>query len=103
MSRTILIMAGGTGGHVMPALAVAHRLRAMDWRVVWLGAEGGIEADLVPKHGYDMRWVRFGGLRGKGLLSKLLLPLHLLRAFKQAAQIPRDVPPNVVPGIGGSV
>jgi len=103
MSRTILIMAGGTGGHVMPALAVAHRLRAMDWRVVWLGAEGGMEADLVPKHGYDMRWVRFGGLRGKGLMTKLLLPLNLLRAFKQAAQIIRELRPNVVLGMGGYV
>lgn len=103
MSRTILIMAGGTGGHVMPALAVAHRLRDMGWRVVWLGAEGGMEGDLVPKHGYDMRWVRFGGLRGKGLMTKLLLPLNLLRAFKQAAQIIRELRPNVVLGMGGYV
>lgn len=103
MSRTILIMAGGTGGHVMPALAVAHRLRDRGWRVVWLGAEGGMEGELVPKHGYEMRWVRFGGLRGKGLMTKVLLPLNLLRAFKQAAQIIRSIAPNVVLGMGGYV
>jgi UDP-N-acetylglucosamine--N-acetylmuramyl-(pentapeptide) pyrophosphoryl-undecaprenol N-acetylglucosamine transferase len=103
VSKTILIMAGGTGGHVFPALAVAHHLRDAGWRVVWLGAQGGMEGDLVPKYGYDMEWVRFGGLRGKGLMRKLLLPLNLLRAFKQAAQIIRRIDPAVVLGMGGYV
>lgn len=103
MSKTILIMAGGTGGHVFPALAVAHHLRDAGWRVVWLGAQGGMEGDLVPKYGYEMQWVRFGGLRGKGLMRKLLLPLNLLRAFKQAAQIIRRIDPAVVLGMGGYV
>ena len=64
MTRTILIMAGGTGGHVMPGLAVAHEMRARAWNVVWMGNPDGMEATLVPRHGITMQAVRFGGLRG---------------------------------------
>jgi UDP-N-acetylglucosamine--N-acetylmuramyl-(pentapeptide) pyrophosphoryl-undecaprenol N-acetylglucosamine transferase len=103
MQRTILIMAGGTGGHVFPALAVADHLRALGWRVVWLGARTGMEATLVPKHGYEMAWVRFSGLRGKGLLAKLLLPLNLLVAFWQALRALRAHRPDVVLGMGGYI
>lgn len=103
MSKTILIMAGGTGGHVMPALAVAHHLRAAGWRIVWLGVPGSMEADLVPKHGYEMTWVRFSGVRGKGLFTKLLLPLNLLIAFAQCFKSLRAIKPNVVLGMGGYV
>ncbi|HKY01232.1 MAG TPA: undecaprenyldiphospho-muramoylpentapeptide beta-N-acetylglucosaminyltransferase [Burkholderiales bacterium] len=103
MSKTVLIMAGGTGGHVMPALAVAKELSAQGWRIVWLGVPGSMEAELVPKHGYEMTYVRFSGLRGKGLLTKLLLPLKLLIAFSQCVGIMRRVKPNVVLGMGGYV
>lgn len=103
MSKTILIMAGGTGGHVFPALAVAHYLRALDWRVIWLGAPNSMEAELVPKHGYEMAWLRFGGVRGKGLLTKLLLPLNLLIAFWQSAKLMRKLKPDVVLGMGGYI
>ncbi len=89
-----MIMAGGTGGHVFPALAVADHLRALGWRVVWLGARTGMEATLVPKHGYEMAWVRFSGLRGKGLVAKLLLPLNLLVAFWQALRALRAHAPG---------
>jgi UDP-N-acetylglucosamine--N-acetylmuramyl-(pentapeptide) pyrophosphoryl-undecaprenol N-acetylglucosamine transferase len=98
-----MIMAGGTGGHVFPALAVADHLRALGWRVVWLGARAGMEATLVPKHGYEMAWVRFSGLRGKGLVAKLLLPLNLLVAFWQALRAIRAARPDVVLGMGGYI
>jgi UDP-N-acetylglucosamine--N-acetylmuramyl-(pentapeptide) pyrophosphoryl-undecaprenol N-acetylglucosamine transferase len=98
-----MIMAGGTGGHVFPALAVADHLRTRGWRVVWLGARAGMEATLVPQHGYEMAWVRFSGLRGKGLIAKLLLPLNLLIAFWQSLQAIRAHRPDVVLGMGGYI
>jgi UDP-N-acetylglucosamine--N-acetylmuramyl-(pentapeptide) pyrophosphoryl-undecaprenol N-acetylglucosamine transferase len=96
-----MIMAGGTGGHVFPALAVADYLRARDWRVVWLGAQTGMEATLVAQHGYELAPIRFAGLRGKGLLAKLLLPLNLLVAFWQSLRAIRAHQPDVVLGMGG--
>ncbi|MCU0805966.1 MAG: undecaprenyldiphospho-muramoylpentapeptide beta-N-acetylglucosaminyltransferase [Burkholderiales bacterium] len=98
-----MIMAGGTGGHVFPALAVADALGARGWRVVWLGNPDGMEATLVPRHGYELRPVKFGGLRGKGLLTTLLLPLNLLRAFWQSLRAVRAVRPDVVLGMGGYI
>jgi len=103
MARTIMIMAGGTGGHVFPALAVAGYMRAQGWRVVWLGARTGMEAGLVPRHGYDMAWVRFSGLRGKGPLRALALPLNLLVAFWQSARALLAQRPDVVLGMGGYI
>ena len=103
MTRSILIMAGGTGGHIFPALAVADVLRAQGWRVTWMGAPNSMEAELVPKHGYQMAWVRFAGLRGKGLLRKLLLPLNLLLALWQSAVVLLRQRPDVVLGMGGYI
>lgn len=103
MSRSILIMAGGTGGHIFPALAVADVLRAQGWQVTWLGAPNSMEAELVPKHGYDVAWVRFSGLRGKGLLRKLMLPLNLLLALWQSAVAMFRYRPDVVLGMGGYI
>jgi UDP-N-acetylglucosamine--N-acetylmuramyl-(pentapeptide) pyrophosphoryl-undecaprenol N-acetylglucosamine transferase len=103
MARTIMIMAGGTGGHVFPALAVAEYLREQGWRVVWLGARAGMEAALVPKYGYEMAWMRFSGLRGKGLLRALALPGNLLLAFWQSARAILAQRPDVVLGMGGYV
>lgn len=102
-SRTILIMAGGTGGHIFPALAVADHLRDQGWNVVWLGARAGMEATLVPQHGYAVEWIRFSGLRGKGPSRIALLPINLLIAFWQSARAMFRVRPDVVLGMGGYI
>ncbi|QRR36545.1 undecaprenyldiphospho-muramoylpentapeptide beta-N-acetylglucosaminyltransferase [Hydrogenophaga sp. YM1] len=96
-------MAGGTGGHIFPGLAVAEALRARGWRVHWLGAPGSMESRLVPPRGFALETVEFGGLRGKGLVTKLLLPLNLLRAFWQSLQVVRRVKPDVLVGLGGYI
>src|SRR5574343_801320 len=103
MRQTIMIMEGGTGGHIFPALAVAHQLRDAGWRVVWLGNPEGMEAKLLPQHGFEMVNLQFAALRGKGLVRKLLLPLNLLRGFWQGLQAIRQVKPNVVLGMGGYI
>ena len=96
-----MIAAGGTGGHVFPGLAVAGFLRATGWRVVWLGSQAGMEARLVAQHGYDMAAVRFSGVRGKGPLALLLLPLKLTLAFWQSVCAILAKRPDVVLGMGG--
>ena len=101
--KTILIMAGGTGGHNFPGLAVAHEMRAAGWEVVWMGARGGMEERLVPKHGYRAAWIRAKAARGKGLVQKLLLPANLLYSFWESARHIRSLRPNVVLGLGGYV
>jgi UDP-N-acetylglucosamine--N-acetylmuramyl-(pentapeptide) pyrophosphoryl-undecaprenol N-acetylglucosamine transferase len=100
-NRTLMVMAGGTGGHVYPALAVAHALRARGWDVFWLGTKNGLEARVVPAVGIDMVWVSMGGVRGKGLLKKLLLPAMLLVAFGQSLAAILQRRPDVVLGMGG--
>lgn len=103
MSRTILIMAGGTGGHIYPGLAVADVLRAQGWNIVWLGAPKSMEAELVPKHGYPVAWVNFSGVRGKGLMRLLTLPFTLLRALGQSADAIFRHRPDVILGMGGYI
>jgi UDP-N-acetylglucosamine--N-acetylmuramyl-(pentapeptide) pyrophosphoryl-undecaprenol N-acetylglucosamine transferase len=101
VARTIMIMAGGTGGHVFPGLAVADFLRESGWRVVWMGAKSGMEADLVPKRGYEMAWVSFSGLHGKGPVAAFLLLLRLPLAFWQSARAIFAQRPDIVLGMGG--
>jgi UDP-N-acetylglucosamine--N-acetylmuramyl-(pentapeptide) pyrophosphoryl-undecaprenol N-acetylglucosamine transferase len=103
VSKTILVMAGGTGGHIYPALAVADVLRKRGWHVVWLGSRAGMEMRVIPGHGYVIETIRFGGLRGKGLVRMALLPLNLLIAFWQSASVIFRVRPDVVLGMGGYV
>jgi UDP-N-acetylglucosamine--N-acetylmuramyl-(pentapeptide) pyrophosphoryl-undecaprenol N-acetylglucosamine transferase len=100
-NRTLMVMAGGTGGHVYPALAVADALRARGWEIVWLGTKAGLEARVVPAAGIDMVWVSMGGVRGKGLLRKVLMPAMLLVAFVQSLSAMMKRRPDVVLGMGG--
>lgn len=101
--RTALIMAGGTGGHVFPGLAVAGELRARAWNIVWLGNPSGMEQRLVPAHDIPLVPVQISGVRGKGWRSRLALPWQLARALGQALAAVRRVRPAVVLGMGGYV
>jgi len=101
--KTALIMAGGTGGHIFPGLAVAQALRDKGWRVHWLGAPGSMESRIVPTRGIPLELVEFGGVRGKGIKTLALLPLKLLRAFWQSLQVVRRVKPDVLVGLGGYI
>jgi UDP-N-acetylglucosamine--N-acetylmuramyl-(pentapeptide) pyrophosphoryl-undecaprenol N-acetylglucosamine transferase len=107
-ARTALVMAGGTGGHIFPGLALAQALRARGWNVHWLGGVGrpgqpSMESRLVPPQGFAFEAIDFGGLRGKGAAAMALLPLRLLRAFGQSLAVLRRVRPDVVVGLGGYI
>lgn len=99
----VLIMAGGTGGHIFPGLAVAEALRGQGVPVAWLGAVGGMEAKVVPEHGIDLHLVRVGGLRGKGWTTRLLAPWMLLRALFASIAVLRRLRPRCVLSMGGYV
>ncbi len=99
----VMIMAGGTGGHVYPALAVANWLREHQHEVVWLGTRAGIEARVVPEAGYPVEWIHVTGLRGKSLATWLAAPVRLLRALLEAWVAVRRQRPHVVLGMGGFV
>lgn len=101
MSKTLMIMAGGTGGHVYPAMAVADALLARGWKVVWLCTEGGMENRLIANKPYQKAMISMRGVRGKGYLGWLLLPFKLLIALTQSAQAMRQHQPDVVLGMGG--
>ena len=99
----VLIMAGGTGGHIFPGLAVAETLRAQGVPVVWLGAVGGMETKVVPAHGIELHTVAVGGLRGKGLKTRLLAPWMLLRALLSSLAVLHRLKPRSVLSMGGYV
>ncbi|MFJ5480699.1 undecaprenyldiphospho-muramoylpentapeptide beta-N-acetylglucosaminyltransferase [Pectobacterium carotovorum] len=101
--KRLMVMAGGTGGHVFPGLAVAHHLMAQGWQVRWLGTADRMEADLVPKHGIEIDFIRISGLRGKGILAQLSAPIRIFQAVRQARAIMRRYQPDVVLGMGGYV
>lgn len=101
--KCALVMAGGTGGHIFPGLAVAQALRDAGWRVHWLGAPAGMEARLVPPQGFAFEPVEFSGVRGKKLGTMALAPLRLLRAAAQSVRVLRSVRPDVLIGMGGYI
>ena len=103
MSMRILIMAGGTGGHVFPALAVARHLREQGVEVTWLGTQRGLEARVVPENEFAIEYINVAGLRGKGALGWLLAPFRLLYALNQALAVLRRTRPGAVLGMGGFV
>ncbi|WP_371188133.1 undecaprenyldiphospho-muramoylpentapeptide beta-N-acetylglucosaminyltransferase [Thalassotalea maritima] len=98
---TILIMAGGTGGHIFPGLAVAEYLQQQGWHVHWLGTADRMEADIIPAHGIDISFINIAGLRGKGLKSKLTMPFKVLQSVIQSLRVVNKVRPDVVLGMGG--
>lgn len=98
---TLMVMAGGTGGHVYPAVAVADHLKAEGWNIVWLATEGGMENRLIASKGYGVEVIRMHGVRGKGVLRKLLAPAQVLMACMQSMKAMRTHKPNVVLGMGG--
>jgi UDP-N-acetylglucosamine--N-acetylmuramyl-(pentapeptide) pyrophosphoryl-undecaprenol N-acetylglucosamine transferase len=103
MAKTVMIMAGGTGGHIFPGLAVADYLKAQGWKVVWLGGPNSMEAELIPKHGYEIALVEFSGVRGKSLWRRMMSPLALLVAIGQALVAFLRFRPKVVLGMGGYI
>ncbi|MDC9588094.1 undecaprenyldiphospho-muramoylpentapeptide beta-N-acetylglucosaminyltransferase [Xenorhabdus sp. XENO-10] len=102
-NQRLMVMAGGTGGHVFPGLAVAHYLKEQGWDIRWLGTADRMEADLVPKHGIDIEFIQISGLRGKGIKALLAAPIRIFKAIRQAKAIIRRYQPDVVLGMGGYV
>lgn len=101
--KTAMVVAGGTGGHIFPGLAVAKELSNNDWDVIWLGTSKGMESIIIPKNNLKFESIQFSGLRGKGLTTWLLLPVRLFKAFSQSAKIIFKIKPDVILGFGGYV
>ncbi|WP_342806946.1 undecaprenyldiphospho-muramoylpentapeptide beta-N-acetylglucosaminyltransferase [Alteromonas sp. M12] len=101
MSRTILIMAGGTGGHVFPGIAVAKELQQRNWQIHWLGTAARMEADIVPKAGFDISFIDVAGVRGNGIVRLLKAPFQVIHSVWQALAVIKQVKPDVVLGMGG--
>jgi UDP-N-acetylglucosamine--N-acetylmuramyl-(pentapeptide) pyrophosphoryl-undecaprenol N-acetylglucosamine transferase len=99
--KTLMVMAGGTGGHVYPAMAVADYLKNLGWNIVWLCTEGGMENRLIENKGYEKAMITMRGVRGNGLMGWVLLPVKLVKAFTQSIAAIRQHQPNVVLGMGG--
>ncbi|EFM95197.1 UDP-N-acetylglucosamine--N-acetylmuramyl-(pentapeptide) pyrophosphoryl-undecaprenol N-acetylglucosamine transferase [Actinobacillus pleuropneumoniae serovar 11 str. 56153] len=103
MAKKLLVMAGGTGGHVFPAIAVACELQKQGWEIRWLGTKDRMEADLVPKHGIPIEFIQISGLKGKGIGALLKAPFAIFKAVMQARKIIKNYQPDAVLGMGGYV
>ncbi|MWP45866.1 undecaprenyldiphospho-muramoylpentapeptide beta-N-acetylglucosaminyltransferase [Gilliamella sp. Pas-s27] len=101
--KKLLVMAGGTGGHVFPGIAVAHYLIKQGWQVRWLGTADRMEAQLVPENGIEIDFIEISGLRGKGVMALLKAPYKIIKAVLQARKILKTYRPDVVLGMGGYV
>ncbi len=101
LHRPVMIMAGGTGGHIYPALAVADYLKACGSEILWLGTNKGLESKVVPEHGYPLFYLDVSGVRGKGLIKKLIAPFNILKAILQSLSIMKQQKPAAVLGMGG--
>ncbi|WP_341659271.1 undecaprenyldiphospho-muramoylpentapeptide beta-N-acetylglucosaminyltransferase [Vibrio sp.] len=102
-SKRLMVMAGGTGGHVFPGLAVAKKLQQQGWDIRWLGTADRMEAELVPKHGIDIDFIKVKGLRGQGILKLIQAPFQIFNAVLQARKHIKAWQPDVVLGMGGYV
>ncbi|PSW04607.1 undecaprenyldiphospho-muramoylpentapeptide beta-N-acetylglucosaminyltransferase [Photobacterium lipolyticum] len=102
-NKRLLVMAGGTGGHVFPGLAVAKKLQQEGWEIRWLGTADRMEADLVPKHGIEIDFIKVKGLRGQGVMRLLAAPFKIVGAILQARKYIKAWQPDVVLGMGGYV
>lgn len=98
---TLLVMAGGTGGHIFPGLAVAQKLKSEGWTIHWLGTADRMEADIVPAHGFEISFITISGLRNKNIMAWLKLPFKLINSLLQALSVIRKIKPDVVLGMGG--
>jgi len=98
---TLLVMAGGTGGHIFPGLAVADKLKSEGWHIHWLGTADRMESEIIPKHGYGISFINISGLRHKSLLTWLKLPFKLMNSLRQAISVINEVKPDAVLGMGG--
>lgn len=103
MAKKLLVMAGGTGGHVFPAIAVARELQKQGWEIRWLGTKDRMEAELVPKHGIPIEFIQISGIKGKGLGALIKAPFAIFKAVMQARRIIKNYRPNAVLGMGGYV
>ncbi len=103
MTKRIVIMAGGTGGHIFPALAVAQFLQTQGWQVSWLGTKAGLESRVIPEAGIEIDWLSVSGLRGKGIFSKVSAVFKLAKSCAEARKILKQRKPDVVLGMGGFV
>ncbi len=103
MNNSILIMAGGTGGHIYPGLAVADELKTRGWSIAWLGTREGMESRIIPNSGYPFYCIKIFGVRGKRLLNYVSLPFYLLLSVYQSARVFLKVKPDLVLSMGGYV